>query len=713
MTELQKLDRTLSLALRNYQRDLLQSRPDQAISVILRFQGDIAPLEELGFSTATLMTNEAIGRVRLADLSALAAHPNVLRISAGERRRPHLDKATRDIRARASTAGNIGTDGLWFADVNSDTLTAGPGGATGKGVIVAVIDTGIDISHPMFNKAISPHYDSRILRIWDMGIDPQAGEAGPDANLLVSAFTYGVEYKTQAINDALNTSLFPLLPLDFHHRDCEGHGSHVTSIAAGGPTHAPTTDAALVGVAPEADIIMVKLLDTPIFIMDSHGDFVSPDVQFRDAVIYCLRVAHACDKAVVINCSFGNTAGATDGLDDDARWLDETFDPGHAADDLHFPKRSILVMAAGNSGDVTERSYARVTVPDAGHIVVPCRLYENRGPNRTKVENCFRTSDVDPLWVMFWYREVTAPQDVSIAVRVPTEAGFSNPVFAGELHKDFDRGKTRIIRHNVIPPVHRPDGAGGTVTLQRNSMELEVLPSLDTDPPQHAEGFYDVLLTAPPGTVIHVSCSQHGRSYGFDIPDQYVDASVLPPAQVIAGSAAPILPIEVTARSTLDGDCCARNIIAVAAYDDTNLVTGATDFHAIAEFSSRGPTRDFTSPPLGPLSNKPDVAGPGVNINAALSKDTDYKLLHILDDAFLRGDRFDVFSGTSMASPAVAGVVALMLEKHKDLTIDDVRTVLTTHANVRDGRRPLPGDPDYGEAYGSGMIDALKSHAGA
>ncbi len=192
MSDWAKLDPGLAMALRQFQQESAISEPDKAITVILHFEGDLAPLETLGFSTATVMGDEAIGSVRFADLQRLAQHPNVLLISAGTPKRRSLDKAARDIRARASTVGTIGGDGLWHADVATGTLTTASGGATGKGVIVAVIDTGIDVSHPMFNKAISPHYDTRILRVWDMGLLPRPGEAGPDSDLLLSSTTYGV-----------------------------------------------------------------------------------------------------------------------------------------------------------------------------------------------------------------------------------------------------------------------------------------------------------------------------------------------------------------------------------------------------------------------------------------------------------------------------------------------------------------------------------------
>lgn len=93
---------------------------------------------------------------------------------------------------------------------------------------------------------------------------------------------------------------------------------------------------------------------------------------------------------------------------------------------------------------------------------------------------------------------------------------------------------------------------------------------------------------------------------------------------------------------------------------------------SIAEFSSRGPTGDGRM--------KPDIVTPGRNITAAKANSKDQYVTH---------------SGTSMASPFMAGVVALMLDANRTLTDADLKRIVYDPANVRDFGVPGP-DPEYG-----------------
>src|SRR5699024_11028826 len=102
----------------------------------------------------------------------------------------------------------------------------------------------------------------------------------------------------------------------------------------------------------------------------------------------------------------------------------------------------------------------------------------------------------------------------------------------------------------------------------------------------------------------------------------------------------------------------------------------------IASFSSRGPvTWD------GESYVKPDISAPGVDIYSAWP-----------------GNKYNMISGTSMASPHVTGVIALMLESDPDLSIDDIKQVLTRTARSEVHMGELPN-----MNYGEGIIDAYQA----
>lgn len=78
----------------------------------------------------------------------------------------------------------------------------------------------------------------------------------------------------------------------------------------------------------------------------------------------------------------------------------------------------------------------------------------------------------------------------------------------------------------------------------------------------------------------------------------------------------------------------------------------------VASFSSRGPSRDY------PDIIKPDIAAPGSNILAAA--------------AAAKGDSYVFMSGTSMAAPHIAGVVALLKGLHPDWSPAAVKSAIIT-----------------------------------
>ena len=116
----------------------------------------------------------------------------------------------------------------------------------------------------------------------------------------------------------------------------------------------------------------------------------------------------------------------------------------------------------------------------------------------------------------------------------------------------------------------------------------------------------------------------------------------------------------------------------------------------VAGFSSRGPTWiDFGA--------KPDLIAPGVGTESLA--DPNSTLYTMYDDYLLNGTRptpyrpYLSLSGTSMAAPAVAGTVALMLEANPSLTPNAVKALLQYTAEVRDDEPVL--------AQGAGLLNTL------
>ncbi|CAN6219361.1 unnamed protein product [Urochloa humidicola] len=129
-------------------------------------------------------------------------------------------------------------------------------------------------------------------------------------------------------------------------------------------------------------------------------------------------------------------------------------------------------------------------------------------------------------------------------------------------------------------------------------------------------------------------------------------------------------------------------------------VTGENRAPMVATFSSRGPNH------IVPEILKPDVIAPGTNILAAWPSET--PLTHA--DGDTRSSSFNIISGTSMACPHVAGVAALLKQKHRDWTPAMIRSAIVTTATTLDSHgRPIMDNARRGGgatpmAAGAGLV---------
>jgi serine protease AprX len=171
------------------------------------------------------------------------------------------------------------------------------------------------------------------------------------------------------------------------------------------------------------------------------------------------------------------------------------------------------------------------------------------------------------------------------------------------------------------------------------------------------------------------------------------------------------------AQNTMNNHSVAPWVISVAAgcklfvMDPTNSASQCVDAAGrapvLAGFSSRGVPGDALQ--------HPDITAPGVRIVSARSSTGVVAPLGITDDlnacniGFQNLDDFTCMSGTSMAAPHIAGVVALMQEAAGGkLTPDQVLSILTRTARPQPGYEPWEQGAGYADAYAA--VQAAKAY---
>jgi len=261
-------------------------------------KGDVSTIKQLVESSSGEFKyasgNIVVARIKSNSINTIASNTKVIRMEAYT---PHL-------KIMGDTA---------LIQNNVVPVHAGTAPLTqnykGTGVVIGIIDTGIDITHPDLKNSLGA---TRIKYLWDQRYTAQANSPQP--------YNYGQEWDSTQIDNggaAAHDATYYY-----------GHGTHITGIAAGNGLAINKYE----GIAPEADIIFVAL------------DFNSTNPTLvTDAVNYIYAKAQAMGKPCVINSSFGDYYGSHDGNDLQAQTIKNLINqqPGRA-----------LVAAAGNGGNV-------------------------------------------------------------------------------------------------------------------------------------------------------------------------------------------------------------------------------------------------------------------------------------------------------------------------------------------------------------------------
>lgn len=488
--------------------------------------------------------------VPLSKLRDLASHPAVTRISAPRELRPLMD---------------IARPLVQVPQFRLDTQSSG------RGVILGVVDSGLDVNHPAFA--------GRILSLWDQTI-PGPGP-GKDFVALGSVFT----------GAAMSASL-----------DRNGHGTHVTGIAAGAV-------APFEGVAPEADIIAVKT------------NFQNTAI--AEGVRWIFAEATRLNRPAVVNLSLGGHGDAHDGTDDLSTLVDQESGPGR-----------IVVAAAGNEGTDAIHASGDITGNQATSFGIRV------APNSS--------GDTPQFFLLNgWYSGAGKCE-----IRLKSSTGLATP----------------------FQPVLDTDPTSRTHLLQNDRAEIAT-PTASVNPNGDHQ-FFIVVESRFQGQPVQggVWTLEVRRKSGQ--PGR-LDVWLLLPSTAKA-TAAEFFGSGQSFSHLIGSPGSGTDTVTVASFTSRNQWIDSTGspravglaIDTISDFSSPGPRRDGAA--------KPDVTAPGAMIVSCLSSAS---ISPALTSSIVAAG-FRVNAGTSMASPFVAGIVALLLEKQPALTPAGVKAFLKTHSSI-------------------------------
>ena len=236
----------------------------------------------------------------------------------------------------------------------------------GSGILIGIIDTGIDYTHPVFLQADGT---TRIVRIWDQTIQDGPAPEG---------IFYGTEYDETMINKALSSdNPYALVPS----RDTEGHGTVMAGLAAGG------YDAAndFTGAAPEASIAVVKLkpaknyLRSYNLIRQGAPAFQENDIMM--GIRYLLEIARSLAQPLVVLLGIGTSSGDHNGLSYLNNYMNDVGDL----------RGCCMVSACGNEGNESGHYSGRI---EPGTIYEDVEIRVDSAENGFTAELWGRTPDI-------------------------------------------------------------------------------------------------------------------------------------------------------------------------------------------------------------------------------------------------------------------------------------------------------------------------------
>lgn len=557
----QKIENMLNLALdsteeereKSLELDVGYNPIEREWDLIVKYSGSLDEIRALGIQIVELQNEFAIVTIRESLIPRLSEFAQI----------EYIEKPKR----------------LFFQVANGKRVSCippvqeAPLSLFGTGVLVAVIDTGIDYANVDFRNEDGT---TRIRSLWDQSIPGNPPEG----------YLIGTEYSQEQINEAVSrptrAEQLEIVPSI----DVSGHGTSVAGIAAGNGRGSEGRIYA--GVAPQSELIVVKMASP-------RQDGFPRTTELMQGIDYVVRKALEYQMPVAINISFGNTYGAHDGSSLLERFIE----------DIANLWKSVICIGTGNEGN------------SAGHTSGV--LVENE-----EMEIELGVQENEPtVNVQIWkaYHDVV---DISLISPSGVRVGPISEVIGTQR---FTVGDTQILLYYGEPRPYTID----------QEIFIDFLPR-DT---YIDSGVWRIVLT--PSRIVT-------GNYALWLPSE----NALNPGTTF------LFPRET---GTLTIPATSFRTIGVGAYDALTMT--------YADFSGRGQTGIGTR-------LKPDIVAPGVNVTAPTNTGV-----------------YAQFSGTSFATPFVAGGAALMMEWGIVRGNDPYLYGEKVKAYLQRGARELPGITEY------------------
>lgn len=579
-----------------------------------------------GAEITSMAGDMAVLSLPVDSLGSLAACNAVRRVSAGTLKKTDM------YFARSSGRVNYiqqGSDGL-------------PQSYTGKGVVVGMMDQGMDPNH--INFSVSGDYDkSRVRAVYAYN--------GTDGKPTASALTE--EEIRDFTTDMADAS----------------HGTHVMGIAAGSFNGAasfglegnPFTNTKMpyYGVSVDADIVMC-------------GGILS-DANIVNGVEKVIGYAEAAGKPAVVNLSLGSILGPHDGTGELCRYLER------------LGSRAIICISAGNEGG--DNCSVRMTNGlSRSNNAIGFSLGED--VSRPYIIQYWGNSSAEFKFDFVLYSSTT--KEVIYSLPVPNTAGRMKAVGGTSMGTSYEKNDyfTSAFTADSYASFWSQveDNDRYCVQMQcvfnrGESSDRSIMPAIRVTrvSGQQVFGYLYTPGENSVGTFVRGESGITGLSWQTP-----------------------------TSNGSISDMATARNVISVGAYTSSQYFS----IQDGTQYSYNGSTPDgtvcsFSSYGMNPMDSKetfPLVAAPGSAIVSSMSNY--YKKDYLVSGSAGGNGRTNYWGpmqGTSMSCPFVSGTVGLWLEADPTLTVDDVKSIITSTAVAP--ASSLSSDDKI--KWGAGKLDAL------